>query len=215
MASLEEAIEKIRSGDVLKQNEGVHAVLDFGSPAVDTLVPLLQDNRAVVRAQAAYALAELADPGSSDALAAALSDEDERVRAHAAAGLARAGDPRATDACIRALDDAPDELHSDMTPAVGALATIGLSAVPFLLDIMRDGDETSRLHAQRALELIVSRREGWVAGAGYPDRDSEEAVRHLWHENGDYHYAADAEWRHRAVDRWRQWFQQARGEKSG
>src|SRR5919198_6603025 len=104
----------------------------------------------------------------AQALRKALDDPDEQVRSEAAVALAELGEPEALDALIRTIDDAPDPLHLDMTPSVRALGAYGRDAFPPLLDLLDAPEELTRLHAQRALELAVYRRHGFVAGQGFP-----------------------------------------------
>jgi hypothetical protein len=126
----------------------------------------------------------------AEALRKALDDPDERVRAEAAVGLAELGDPEALDALIRTIDDAPDPLHLDMTPAVGALGAFGPEALPRLLDLLDSPERLTRLHAQRALELAVYRSHGFVPGQGFPSDEAEQAAREELTSSG---YAFDGE----------------------
>lgn len=202
--ALTAAVAKIRSEDVMAQNEGVAELIQIGATAVPVLLPLI-DEVASIRAQAMYAISRIADPGTSEALKRGLQDNDDRVRAYAAEGLARIGHPDAVSACIRMINDAPDILHGDLTPCVTALAEMGLIAVPALLDLMMHEDEITRLHAQRALEMNLSRRHGFRGGLGFPSPAAEQQARAEWQANGNYDYAADAAARQAAVEKWRQW----------
>ncbi len=87
---------------------------------------------------------------------------------------------------------------------------MGLKAAPPLLDLLMTDDELTRLHAQRALEMILSRRHGFVPGQGYPSPEAEEAMRSEWHANGNYDYAADANARSESVAKWREWLKEAK-----
>jgi hypothetical protein len=117
----------------------------------------------------------------------------------------RLNHPKAIEACVQTLNDAPDILHSDITPSVSSLAEVGISAVPAILDLLTHDDQTTRLHAQRALEMIVSRHHGFRPGQGFPDSASEERARTDWQINGSYDYAADAADRTSSVAKWRTW----------
>ena len=203
--SLRTALAQLRSEDVRTQNKGVEAITRIGAAAVPELLPLLDDKSAGLRAQTMYALAQIAVPEAAEAFQHGLHDTDERVRAYAATGLARIAHDEALSACIRTLNDAPDEMHLDITPSVHALGEMGMRAVPPLLDLMLHDDEMTRLHAQRALELIISRRFGFQPGQGFPTKENEEQSRATWLANGDYDYAADAANRAAAVEKWRHW----------
>ena len=86
-------------------------------------------------------------------------------------------DPSRIDEYVRAIDDDPDLLHLDVTPASQALADIGLPAVPALLDLLGADSEETRLHAQRALEMVVYGQTWFVSGRGFPSAEAEQAAR--------------------------------------
>lgn len=206
---LMDALNALRSDDVMTQNEGVAAAIRIGSAAVPGLLSLLA-NRGISRAQVMYALAQIGDSRAQQAFLAGLKSADERERAYAAQGLVRIGHPDAIAACLQTLNDAPDPLHLDRTPSVAALGEMGLKPVPSLLESLMDKDETTRLHSQRALELILSRRHGFRSGQGFPSPEAEEKMRAEWRNNGDYDYGADAKRRGEAVAKWRQWLAEAK-----
>lgn len=106
------------------------------------------------------------------------------------------------DAHIRALDDDADALHSDITPAVNALAAIGEPALPALLEPLAAPAELTRLHAQRALEGVIYQRHGFRAGQGFP-AGGEDAARDDLRAIG-YAYDADDESRDAAIARLRE-----------
>lgn len=199
-------VAALRSADVLRQNEGVSAAIALGASAVPVLLGVLAEP-GIARSQVVYALAEIADARARQAFAAGLGDADEKVRAQSARGLARLGDPSAVDACLRVLNDDPDPLHLDQTPAVQALGALGLAAVPALLDRMAASDRTTRLHAQRALELVLARRHGFRPGQGFADPQAETAMRAEWTALGNYAHDAPAKRRAQAIQQWRQWLQ--------
>jgi HEAT repeat protein len=103
---------------------------------------------------------------------------------------------------LQAIDDDPDPLHLDMTPAVRALGDMGPTAVPPLLDLMLSGSDETRLHAQRALELVVYRRHGFEPGQGFPSPADEQAARDELVAGG-YDHAAEPDARRAAVERLR------------
>lgn len=99
------------------------------------------------------------------------------------------------EAQIRALDEDADELHSDMTPAVSALAAIGEPALPALLEPLGAQSELTRLHAQRALEGVIYQRHGFRAGQGFPAGGEDAArtdLRAIGYRHDDDEAARDA-----------------------
>ena len=203
------ALRALNSTDALIRNQGIELVVEVGSASVPQLLELLEGPN---RAEVMYALAQIGDKRAASRFAAGLRDSDERVRAYSAQGMARIDHPQALHAALQTLDDAPDELHLDITPSVQALGEMGLKAVPSLLDLLMAENEMTRLHAQRALELIVAGRHGFISGRGYPSPEAAERMRSEWRANGDFDYTADATARADAVSRWKKWLAEAGGE---
>lgn len=206
---LSAAFGALRSRDVLTQKEGVTAAIQMGSGAVPRLLDML-DEPLENRGPVMYALAQIGDPQAQQAFAAGVEDSDANVRAYAARGLTRIGDPAAMAASLRTLNDGADELHLDMTPSVQSLGGMGLKVVPSLLDLLLEEDEMTRLHAQRALELILSRRQGFVAGKGFPSSAAEAEMRSEWAANGNYDYSNDTDSRAASVAKWHLWLAEAK-----
>jgi len=188
----------LRGSDIAAQNEAVATAIAAAGAAVPLLLSLWRQPD-VARWQVVYALERIADPRAEGVFAAGLHDSDERVRAYAARGLARVGHPGALDALLSTLNDAADPLHLDLTPSVEALAAFELEAVAPLLERLLDDDAMTRLHAQRALQLIVARR---LAPA------AEETLRSMWQQHGDYAWDADVDRRRSAVALWQDWLNQ-------
>lgn len=113
--------------------------------------------------------------------------------------------PRIAD-LVAHLDADADPLHADFTPAVWGLCDLGLDAAVAVVPLLDASSDTTRLHASRVLECVVSRHFGWRAGQGYPSgSDGEARFRALWEENGSYAYDASAERRHVSALRWSAW----------
>ena len=106
---------------------------------------------------------------------------------------------------IKTLSVAADELHLDITPAVTALSDMGIIAVPALLELLTNDAEMTRLHAQRALELFINKRHGFIPGQGFPSPKDEQAARNEWQGNGNYDYNADEQSRAASIAKWQQW----------
>jgi HEAT repeat protein len=201
-------IAALNSEDVLTQNEGIEKAIWIGKASVPPLLALLEKGGGN-RAQVMYALSQIGDARAASVFTGCLHDKDERVRAYSAQGLARIGDPQAQAAILQTLNDAADQLHADITPSVLTLGGMGLKAVPSLLDLLMADDEMTRLHAQRALELILARRHGAAPDSGFPSPKAEDDMRSEWSANGNYDYSAPASAREASVEKWRQWLAQA------
>lgn len=206
---ISKAVGALRSDDVLMQNAAVEQLIHLGATAVPELLKALLQPE-VHHARAMYALARIGDQRAVAAFKDGLCHHNEEVRAYAAQGLARIKHPDALKACLQTLNDAPDPLHLDITPAVTALADLGFMAVPSLLSLLNNEDKLTRLHAQRALEIVISKRHGFVQGQGFPSSEAEKGARAEWIENGDYDYRADKTSRTASIAKWQRWLESVR-----
>jgi hypothetical protein len=109
---------------------------------------------------------------------------------------------------VERIDEDVDPLHVDFTPSVLALSGQGLPAVRAVLDLLDAPDRLTRLRAQRVVEGVVMRRNGWTPGQGYHDPAGEERTRATVTANGSYRADAPSPERRRAIDLWRRWLQQ-------
>jgi hypothetical protein len=109
---------------------------------------------------------------------------------------------------IAALDESADPMHLDLTPAVQALAGMGLRAVQPLTGPLLSEQQETRLHAQRAWEGIVYARHGFAGGQGFPDSDAEAAAVADLRAVG-YSFVDAPPAREPAVGRLREWHAQA------
>ncbi|HEY4114164.1 MAG TPA: hypothetical protein VGM17_08905 [Rhizomicrobium sp.] len=103
------------------------------------------------------------------------------------------------------LNEAPDKLHSDHTPAVEELIAQGETVIAPVLPYAADGDEPTRMRAQRVLEGITMASLGFVPGKGWPDAAAEDRWRALWHSLGDLDWRAPAAQRVHAIALWQAW----------
>lgn len=146
-----------------------------GAAATAALVAALPQACATTRAQIAQALAEIADPGSAEALAGLLADADPLVRGRGAQGLARLNDPRATEALARTINDLPDELHGPYTVAVFMLVQRGEAALPAATPLLGSPDALTRTRAALVVRDVLLQARGkpaWqvlTARLGDPD----------------------------------------------
>jgi len=184
-----------------------------GSNKFKAAVDDIASTDADVRAAAMDTLAGIAAGEAAPLFRQGLRDTDERVRSHAARGLVRIGHAEALAACLGTIDDNPDELHLDLTPSVHALGEMGIEAIAPLLDLMSSGERDTRMHAQRALEIIVARRFGFRPGQGFPDENAGSAAGRVWADNGGYDFSAKAEDRNASIVIWRRWLANVRSER--
>lgn len=92
------------------------------------LIPFLKDKKHELRAAAAYALAEIGDTSSAQAMIEMLQrrgkDEDAFARSQAARGLGRIGSREAVDSLLEALTrDKSQEVRREAARALGQVAT--------------------------------------------------------------------------------------------
>jgi HEAT repeat protein len=97
------------------------ALSRIGDPALEWLREAVSSDTASVRAAAARALGELADPRAVEPLIAALDDDSEEVRRHAARALGEVPDSRAVEPLVAALGDDDKEVRENAMEALGAI----------------------------------------------------------------------------------------------
>jgi len=106
----------------------LYALATHRSPQITSaLLPLLRDKKQEIRAATAYALAEIGDASSSNALIDVLQrrhgDEDAFARSQAARGLGRIGNHAVTDVLLTSLvRDKSQEVRRELARALGLLA---------------------------------------------------------------------------------------------
>ena len=141
--------------EALRPGLSVNAVRGFGASrdSVETLLRDLADDKAAVRADAAYDLSFLPSERSLPALVGAAADPDARVREIAASGLGRLGDDRGLGALGRLLGDPVPAVRS---AAVDALVLFAGRAVPLLLDVVdrMTVEEPAGLRLESALRAL-------------------------------------------------------------
>lgn len=109
---------------------------------------------------------------------------------------------------VRSIDENPDPLHVDVTPSVLQLMESGLPAARAVLELLDAPDALTRKRAQRVVEGVVMRRNGWLPGQGYPEpHEGQQRVKAILESNGSYDAEAPPELRRRAMVLWRQWIE--------
>ena len=148
-----------------------------GNIAIRTLLDLVDDSAAPVRAAALEGLGDQGDPSHTAALLPGLSDPAIVVRVSAATALAELRSPTAIDALDEALSDPSNYRRGQSLWVrryyVAALGAIGSKeAYPTLLRCLDDGDERVVEEAIVALESI--------AGFSYAEGRDREEQRQAW-----------------------------------
>ena len=154
VASLQDLLNDLTSGSEARAEKAVPALIELGNEAVPALLELTRSSEADNRWWGLRVLAQ-APQAQAEWLVPFLSDPAREVRQCAALGLALKRDENATEALVRALSD-EDSMVSSL--AVNALVKIGSPAVPALIDTVKDGSQSARIHALRALAEIRDHR---------------------------------------------------------
>ena len=91
-------VEMLKHKDARVRTRAVNTLKGFGSPAVEAVIPLINDTNNVLRMQAVRVLAAADDERRIDPLIVVLNDRHEDVRREAARGLAWSDDVKAMEA---------------------------------------------------------------------------------------------------------------------
>lgn len=149
---LEELVRQLSEDPVMGVREVLTwAIARHGAEAIPVLIPLLQHEEPGTRAQAAHALSKIGDPGVVPAVAALLHDEDSTVAAKAAQVVGRLGGREAAGALVEQIAGGPRDLDDAI---VAALESVGIDAVPGLLEKLAAESPRVRGGAAEALGLI-------------------------------------------------------------
>lgn len=151
MASLEQLLADLTSGQDARAEAAVPALTVHGQSAVQALIELTTSPIADYRWWAVRALAVFPHQQASQQLVLALEDKDSSVRQAAALGLKIQPTTAATKALIGQLNS-KDQLLARL--ASDALAAIGSEAVAALSQAADDENPRIRIQAVRALALM-------------------------------------------------------------
>jgi hypothetical protein len=151
MTDLYSLLQQLTCGQDDLAEQAARQLARFGEEAVLPLLELFNSEDSDLRWWALRALADIPSPSSKTALIQGLHDPDLSVRQCAALGLRVQPTFEAVPHLIPLLADA-DSLLARL--AGDALAAVGAQAVPDLLLVMKNGVQSARLEAVRALALI-------------------------------------------------------------
>jgi HEAT repeat protein len=150
--------------DLAARKAIIYALARYPRPQVTSaLIPFLKNKRTELRGAAAFALAEIGDPSSAEALAEVLrrgdKDEDAFARSQAARGLGRLGGRDSIDLLTGALtDDKSEDVRRESAISLGKIATTqDMKALEALKNATLSNDPYLVSAAENAIANINSR----------------------------------------------------------
>lgn len=129
--------------------QAAESLSQLGRPAVDLILPALQDAQATVRAGAVYALVRIGDPRAALPIGALLQDESPAVRSLVTKAMQEFRDPQTVTLLLPALNDPQPEVRRGVALALGCIANP--QAVDGLALALQDTDPEVRKIAICAL----------------------------------------------------------------
>lgn len=178
MATLEQLLADLTSGDDARAEAAVPALTMHGTTAIDSLHDLQTSPLTDYRWWAARALAAFSQPQAHHFLVEALGDQDNSVRQCAALGLKHRPTLEALDPLIGQLGS-KDQLLARLVS--DALAELGAAAVPALAEAAQHPDPSVRIQAVRALALM---EEPDAIGPMFKAIDDPSSLVTYWAEQG-------------------------------
>lgn len=174
---MQNLLAELTSGDDTRAENSVSAIVQLGKAAIPALLDLTRAAEEDSRWWAVRALA--ASPHTQpDDLIPLLGDSAPQVRAAVALALCEHPHETAVEALINALADS-DPLTAGV--AANALAKIGSSSVPNLLEVMKESPTGVRILALRALSQIGDHR---AIPAMMKSLSEESAILQYWAQEG-------------------------------
>ncbi len=154
MANLQDLLADLTSGDDVRAENSIPAIMDLGKAAIPSLLELTHADTVDSRWWAVRALAASPHTRTEDLLPL-LTDSAPEVRAATALALCNHPNAKAVPDLIKALAD-EDSLTAGL--AGNALAKIGSPSVAGLLQVMMDAPVSVRILALRTLAEIRDQR---------------------------------------------------------
>ena len=151
---MKDLLAELTSGDDERAEQAIPAIVDAGAAAIPALLELTRSENVDSRWWAVRALAASPHTRTSD-LIPTLSDSNADIRAAAALALSHHPGEEAISALTQRLGDA-DQLTAGL--AANALVKIGEAAVPNLIEAAKDGEQSIRILALRALSELRDHR---------------------------------------------------------
>ena len=154
MAALKSLLDDLTSGDEKRAEAAIPQLIEMDAEAIPALLDLTGSQDVDTRWWALRALASTPH-ARTEMLVPFLNDPAPEIRQCAALGLAIKPYENAVEALVLALSDADSMVCS---LATNALVKIGKAAVPSLIEAVKSGVQSQRIHALRALAEIKDHR---------------------------------------------------------
>lgn len=155
MNTLQKLLSDLTSGDETLAENAVAALTAFGEDALPPLLELSRSPDTDTRWWAVRTLAQSPHCQTEWLIPFLTGDPAPEVRQCAALGLAGKADESAIQPLVQALSDADGMVGS---LAATALVKIGSAAVPSLIEVVKNGVQSARILALRALAEIRDHR---------------------------------------------------------
>jgi len=153
--ALQDLLKDLIGGNEERAEEAVTALIELGEDAIPSLLDLTHSDDVDARWWALRTLAQSPLCRTEWLIPFLSNDPAPEIRQCAALGLAGKADESAIQPLVRALSDEDNMVNS---LAVNALVKIGSAAVPSLIEVVKNGKQSSRIHALRALAEIKDHR---------------------------------------------------------
>ena len=154
MTALQHLLDDLISGDEARAEAAIPQLVEMDADAIPALLDLTLSPDVDSRWWALRTLASLPHC-RTEWLIPFLNDTAPEIRQCAALGLAIKPDESAAESLVRALSD-EDSMVGSL--AANALVKIGSASVPPLIEAVRNGVQSQRIHALRALAEIKDHR---------------------------------------------------------
>ena len=157
MSNLQDLLDELLSGDEVRAENAVPALIELGEDAIPALMDLTRSPDADSRWWALRTLAQSphASRRTEWLIPFLLNDSAPEVRQCAALGLGIKADESAIQPLVQALSDA-DSMVGNL--AMHALVKIGKDSVPSLIECVKNKSQSARIMALRALAEIQDHR---------------------------------------------------------
>jgi len=152
---LENLLNDLTGGDEERAEKAVVSLVELGDDAIPALLDLSHSSDVDTRWWALRTLAQSPLCRTEWLIPFLEGDPSPEVRQCAALGLAGKADESATQPLLHALND-PDGMVGSL--AMTALIKIGSAAVPSLIENVKEGKQSARILALRALAEIKDHR---------------------------------------------------------